>query len=493
MDSWDETWLRAVRPHPWQNPEPRSTYHLVVLGAGTAGLVAAAGATALGARVALVEKHRLGGDCLNTGCVPSKSLLASSRSIKILREAQEQLGLTVGDPPHLDFGKVMGQLRRRRAHLSRHDSVERFRNLGVDVYFGTAQFEDARTVVVDGLRLRFRRAIIATGSRPAIPPLPGLDKVKFLTNETVFSLTELPRRLMILGAGPIGCELAQAFALLGSQVWLVESEHGVLPREERDAALVVEDALRNSGVKLLCCARQTQFTPLDTETSIMTDSHGTRHTFLVDQVLVATGRRPNIEQLALEAAGVSSQQNGILVNDFLQTTARHIYAAGDVCLPFRFTHVADYAARIALENALFWNRRRFDSRAIPWCTYTTPELAHVGLYPTQSDRDTEFRSFEYSYAELDRAVLDGEETGFVRVHVSSRSDQILGATVVGKNAGELIGLLALAIKRRIGLGQLANLVLPYPTMSEAIRRVADQYRRTQLTPLVRKLLRLWFR
>jgi pyruvate/2-oxoglutarate dehydrogenase complex dihydrolipoamide dehydrogenase (E3) component len=417
-DPHDRELLARVRPPGWVNPTPTGRYHLVVLGAGTAGLVCAAGAAGLGARVALIERHLLGGDCLNAGCVPSKSLLAASRR-----------GIAVP--------AAMERLRRQRAELAKHDSAERFRSLGVDVYFGEGRFVRPDAVEVAGRTLTFRRAVIATGTRPARPALPGAC----VTNEEVFALTELPGRLTVVGAGPVGCELAQAFARFGSRVTLVARAGQVLPREDDDAAAVVRGGLERDGVMLAA------------------------EPVAADVTLLAAGRVPNVEGLGLDEAGVAfDPARGVWVSDFLGTTNPRIFAAGDVCSAYKFTHAADAMARLVIRNALFWGWGRASRLVIPWCTYTDPELARVGLSLAEArERGVAVDVFELPFASVDRAVLDGEDVGFVRALVRKGTGRIVGVTAVGAHAGETIGAAALAMARGVGMSGLAASIFPYPT------------------------------
>jgi pyruvate/2-oxoglutarate dehydrogenase complex dihydrolipoamide dehydrogenase (E3) component len=382
-------------------------------------------------------------------------------------------------------------MRRLRARISRNDSAARFEGLGVDVYFGKGQFVDSSTLDVDGARLRFKRAVIATGSRPAVPPIPGLDSIDYLTNETLFTLTELPRRLCVIGAGAVGCEMAQAFARLGSTVFLVESEHGVLPREDRAAAGLVQQSLIRDGVTLVCCARRLEF-ERNGEMRFKAESHGGRFSETIDKVLVAAGRMPNVESLNLDRAGVAYDGNGVIVNDRLQTSNRNVFAAGDVCSQFRFTHAADFMARIVIQNALFLGRAKASSLVIPWCTYTAPELAHIGLTEeTAKLKGIAIDTFVEQLEDVDRAVLDGEENGFIKVHVRRKTDRILGATIVARNAGDLIGEIVLAMTHRLGLKDIGKTIHPYPTQAEAIRKLGDQFNRTRLSPTVKWLLDRW--
>ncbi len=481
-------WLRHVRPPGWRNPDPAPRYNLVVIGAGTAGLVAAAGAAALGARVALVERRLMGGDCLNVGCVPSKALLRAARAAADVRAASA-FGVRVLGEVTVDFAQVMARMRRLRARIAPHDSAQRFAGLGVDVFIGEGRFTGADRLEVDGKVLRFSRAVIATGGRAAELPVPGLRDAGYLTNETVFSLERLPRRLAVIGAGPIGCELAQAFARFGSEVYLIEALHGVLPREDRDAAAIVHRALEREGIRILCCGKQLRVERAAERKRLTVDSHGRGYDVTVDEILVAGGRRPNVEGLGLEAAGVAYDAKGVQVDDRLRTTNRRIYAAGDVCSRYQFTHVADALARIVIQNALFFGRAKASALVVPWCTYTDPEVAHVGLGPeTAQERGIEVDTYEVPFGEVDRAVLDGEEEGLLKVYTRRRTDKILGATMVARHAGDMISEITLAIAARAGLGTLSRTIHPYPTQAEAVKKAGDAYNRARLTPRVKRLL-----
>jgi pyruvate/2-oxoglutarate dehydrogenase complex dihydrolipoamide dehydrogenase (E3) component len=358
--------LANVHPPDWKNPRPAPRYNLVVIGAGTAGLVTAAGAAGLGARVALVERHLLGGDCLNVGCVPSKCLIRSSRVIGELQRAAG-LGIRVPDGVEIDFGAVMQRMRRLRAQISHHDSAGRFRNtLGVDVFLGQARFSGSDTLDVGGASLRFARAVLCTGARAAEPEIPGLADAGFLTNESVFSLTERPRRLAVIGGGPIGCELAQAFHRLGCQVTLFHDNGHLLDREDADAAEIVQNAFRREGIALALDAKILRVERRGDEKAIVADVGGTGREIVVDEILVGAGRRPNVEGLGLEKAGVAyDARQGVQVNDFLRTTNRRIFAAGDVCMRWKFTHAADFAARIVIQNSLFFGRKKLSALCMP--------------------------------------------------------------------------------------------------------------------------------
>lgn len=481
-----------VHPADYVNPKPADRYNLVVIGAGTAGLVTAAGAAGMGAKVALVERGLMGGDCLNVGCVPSKSIISAARAVADVRRAGE-FGVHVPEGITIDFGAAMQRMRKLRSEISRHDSVQRFSELGIDVFLGQARFLDPTTVVVDGQKLNFQKAVIATGARAASPPIPGLDEVDYLTNETLFSLTELPPRLGIIGGGPIGCEMAQAFARLGSQVHLIESMANIMGREDRHAADLVATQLKKDGVEILSCAKDLKVAKnADGRIRLTVESQGHDYDLSVDQLLLAVGRAPNIEGLDLEKAGVDCHQKGVTVDDHLRTTNPRIFAAGDICTPYQFTHAADFMARTVIRNALFMGRARMSKLVIPWCTYTSPEVAHVGLTAEEAaEKGIEIDTFTQEMSGVDRAIIEGETAGFVKVHVRKGKDEIVGATIVANHAGDMIGTLVTAMTHKIGLGSLANVIHPYPTQAEAVRKVGDLYNRTRLTPCLKRLFEKW--
>jgi len=489
-DEHNRVLISHVHPPGWTNPTPAARYDLVVVGGGTAGLVSAAGAAGLGARVALVERHLLGGDCLNVGCVPSKAMIAAARMAATARETPA-FGVGVSGVD-VDFAAVMERMRRLRAGIAPHDGAERFTRLGVDVFLGDGRFTGRAALEVDGRRLTFTRAVIATGARATAPPIPGLEEVGYLTNETVFWLTELPRRLAVIGAGPIGCELAQAFCRLGSRVTALEMLPQVLGKEDPDAAAVVERRLRADGVAIVLGARIERAERRGRDKVLVYEAAGARREVACDAILVGAGRAPNVEGLGLEAAGVAHGRDGVTVNDYLQTTNRRIYAAGDVASRFKFTHMADALARIVLANALFGGWKKATGLHVPWCTYTSPEVAHVGLYAEEAEaRGHAVDTITVPMADVDRAVLDGDEAGFFRVHLERGKDRILGATLVSAHAGETISEVTLAMTRRLGLATLAGVIHPYPTEAEAIRKAADEYNRRRLTPTVKRVLGWW--
>jgi pyruvate/2-oxoglutarate dehydrogenase complex dihydrolipoamide dehydrogenase (E3) component len=489
----DERLLAHVRPQGWRNPEPAPLYDLVVIGGGTAGLVCAAGAAGLGARVAIVERHRLGGDCLNTGCVPSKSMLRAARAV---HDARRAAGAGVSMTPQVNFAAVMESVRARRADLAPNDSAQRLTSIGAHVFLGQASFVGPARVIVEpaeagphdsGARseLKFRRAVIATGGRPAIPPIPGLATLRHLTSENVFELREQPRSLLVIGGGPIGCELAQAFALLGTAVTLVETAPRLLPREDRDAAGIVTRRLVADGVRVLAGASIRGLTQEGRHVSAALDTECVR----ADAVLVAVGRAPNTDGLKLEAAGVGMGERGVVVDDHLRTSNRRIFAAGDVCSSYQFTHAADAMARIVIQNALFHGHKRVSALVIPWATYTFPEVAHVGPAAEEAARlgaDT----VTVQLSDVDRAVIEAEPEGFLRIH--HRQGRILAATLVAPHAGELIGQVASVMRRGGSLADFSSDIFPYPTFADVLKKAGDAYRRTRLTARAKALLGKYF-
>jgi pyruvate/2-oxoglutarate dehydrogenase complex dihydrolipoamide dehydrogenase (E3) component len=488
-----EAWTAQVAPADWANPVPAGRYNLVVIGAGPAGLVCAAGAAGLGARVALVERHRLGGDCLNVGCVPSKGLIRAARAAAEARDAG-RFGVDAGTV-NVDFRRVMERMYRVRTELAHHDSARRFTDLGVDVFLGEGRFAGPDRVTVGDAELRFARAVIATGARAALPDVPGLLDVAPLTNETVFDLPALPGRLAVIGSGPIGLELGQAFARLGSRVTLIEQADRILGREEDKAAAIVHAALERDGVRIVTGARVTGAKLRGGDKVLNLQGNGGGEEVAADAVLVGAGRLPNVESLDLEAAGVDYRPGeGVRVDERLRTANPRVFAAGDVCFPHKFTHAADACARLVIANALFKGRQKATNLVVPWCTFTQPEVAHVGFTEREAREDARNGDVDVIEVETrtnDRSRLDADDTGYARVYLKKGTDRILGATVVADHAGDLIGEMALAITRGIGLKAVAATIHPYPTHGEIWKKVADAYNRGRLTPTVQTWMRRW--
>jgi pyruvate/2-oxoglutarate dehydrogenase complex dihydrolipoamide dehydrogenase (E3) component/membrane protein DedA with SNARE-associated domain len=489
-DPHDQKLIRNCHPSGWVNPPPSGKYNLVVIGAGTAGLVSAAGAAGLGAKVALIERNLMGGDCLNVGCVPSKGVIRASRAVYDARDALPFGVRTNG--VDVDFSEAMERMRRLRASISHHDSAERFRSLGVDVFVGDGRFVAPSTISVNGARLEFDRAVIATGARPQVPPIAGIEEAGYYTNETIFTLTELPGRLAVIGAGPIGCELAQAFQRFGSRVTILTDGAAILPKEDREASEIVRRQIERDGIFIVTGAKVAQVRREGQEKILVSNRDGREETFACDAILIAAGRGANVEGLGLDAAGVKASRHGIVVDDRLRTANPRIYAAGDVCSRYKFTHAADAMARIVLANALFYGRRKASALVVPWCTYTDPEIAHVGYY----EKDATAAGFQAltitePFNRVDRAVLDGEEEGMARVHYDGKTGKILGGTIVARHAGEMIGELSLAITTGQKMDVLSTTIHPYPTQAEVWKKIGDAYMRAKLTPRVKRIFKKW--
>ncbi|MEM7763645.1 MAG: FAD-dependent oxidoreductase [Pseudomonadota bacterium] len=468
-EQFDQQWRSLVFPADYKNPTPEPEgYNLVVIGAGPAGLITAIAAAGLGAKVALVERHAMGGDCLNVGCVPSKALIAMA-SRKHHGEA-------------VSFDDSMAWVREVRTTIAHHDSVERYTENGVDVFLGEARFLDRESIDVAGTRLTGNKIVITTGARAALPPIPGLADAGALTNETVFDLKTQPKKLGVIGAGPIGCELAQSFARLGSEVHVFEMADRPVPLETPAAGALLKTQLESDGV-VLHLGTAAKEIRRDNDQRIIVTEEGEQ---VVDEVLVALGRQPNVDSLNLEAAGVDyDPRKGINVDAQLRTSNAKIYAAGDVCSKYQFTNNADHQARIIVRNTLFFGSGKAQPHKIARCTYTHPEIAHVGAEESDLEANgTAYDTYEVEWSALDRAQTEGDTTGFARVLTEKGKDKILSATLVGSDAGEQIATLAVLLANGRGLGDLDAAVLAYPTRSEYLRRLADAYNRTRLTPFV---------
>jgi pyruvate/2-oxoglutarate dehydrogenase complex dihydrolipoamide dehydrogenase (E3) component len=490
--SGNQSLLHNVHPEPWTNPRPADKYNLVILGGGYAGILTAMEAVKAGAKVALIERNLLGGVCLNAGCISSKAMIRTSRLYAEMRNAWHY-GAKRPDKIEIDFAVAMERMRRVRSRVSRKRSARDLAASGVDVFFGDGRFESSESITVNGDTLRFKRALIAAGARPAVPSIPGLDEAGYFTNENIFELTECPRRLVVIGGGPLGCELAQAFCRLGAQVSLVQDEPLFLGQEERDAAQILSEALARDGIDIHL---NTQTTAVRTEgTRKLVDllSDGNKSTVAADGILIAAGRAPNVQGMNLEAAGVDyAPDTGVKINDFLQTSNPRIYAAGDVCMEHKFAHIEGASAHIVTQNALFFGRLRLSGLTIPWCTYTDPEIAHVGMSVMEArGKNIPVKTLTVPMHDVDRALADAEEEGFVKLHIREGTDKILGATVVARHAGELIGVISLAMSGRIGLRRLVNVSFPYPTQAAAIKMACNAFRERHPSALRSWWLRKW--
>jgi pyruvate/2-oxoglutarate dehydrogenase complex dihydrolipoamide dehydrogenase (E3) component len=467
-------------------------FDLAVIGGGTAGLVTSAGAAFLGAKVALIERDRLGGECLYTGCVPSKALIRSAKVLHLMRRAAD-FGL---NPPEVsfDFAKVMDRMRQVQAQVGKHDSPERFRELGVTLFSDVAAFLSPTELQVGAQRIKAKKVVIATGSRTSIPPIAGLETAGFLDHVSAFRLSKLPRSIIILGGGPIGIEFAQFFARFGVRVTVLEVVGQILPREDPEIAQTLEAILRAEGIDIHTCTKAFRVEKGGSEKVVHGECTGTPKMFSAEEILLATGRRPNVEGLNLERASVSYNGKGIIVDDTLRTTARNIWACGDVTGRLLLTHVAEYQARLVVRNALFPFRSKADYRVVPWCTFTDPEVARVGL--TEAEAREQFgnvKIYRYNFGDLDRALCDGEAVGLTKL-VCTPKGKIVGAHILGPQAGDLIQEVVLAMRKGLPVDALSQTIHVYPTLSEAVRRTADQYYRDKLfSGPLKGLLRLLMR
>lgn len=517
MDEENIKLLDNVHPPEWIEPTFDGVYNLVVIGAGAGGLVTSSGAAGVGAKVALVEANVLGGDCLNVGCVPSKSLIHAAKLAHTVRNSPHlaDSGISVGGEVNVDFAQVMRRVRRVRAEISENDSAVRYtRKLGVDVYFGYAKFNSPGSVVVNGKTLRFKKAVIATGGFPALPNIEGLRELHdrsvarkdstphtaVMTNESFFNMSALPKRLCVIGTGVIGMEMAQAMQRLGSQVTMFGRSGNVLPKEDEDLALIIKGEMEKEGVLFQLKVEKYVGVAVSGKVSeegyeelrmITIEDGGVEKEYLFDAMLVSTGRKPNVANLNLEVAGVEYDTKiGLKVNDMLQTTNSKIFGVGDCCSAFKFTHAADFMARMVIRNALFFGKDKMSNLLIPYATFTSPEIAHVGLYESDmKEKGIVYNTFEKEFADNDRAICDGSTLGMVRIHVDAKSDSIIGASIAGENAGNMISEITIAMQSGVGLGSLAAVIHPYPTTAEAVRQAGDLYNRTRLTTTVKQLLR----
>lgn len=461
---------------------------ICVIGGGSAGLSVAAGASQLGQSVVLCERGAMGGDCLNYGCVPSKSVIAAARVAMAMREAG-RFGLGAVEP-EIDYAKLREHVRGVIAAIAPNDSVERFTGLGVRVIQARAAFNGPDTVRCGDVEIRARRFVIATGSSPAVPPIPGLADVPFLTNETIFDLDTRPDHLIVIGGGPIGCELAQAHRRLGAAVTVIEALPAILAKDDPELVEFVRRRMRRDGVALLEGAKALRVEGRAGDIAVIVDHGGNERRVAGSHLLVAAGRRPNVKDLNLEAAGVAYSLEGIEVDAHLRTSNRRIYAIGDVASPYQFTHVAGYHAGIIVRHALFRLPAKVDYRAVPRVTYTAPELANVGMTEAEAQQSGEtLRILRWPFHENDRAQAERDTDGLVKI-IATKRGHVLGAGIVGPHAGELVQLWSVVIAKRLRLGDVASLILPYPTLSEINKRVAGSFFTQRLfSPLTRKVVR----
>ncbi|KAG7348019.1 dihydrolipoyl dehydrogenase [Nitzschia inconspicua] len=526
MDKYNTVLLNYVHPPEWKDPNPNkkdgsSTYDLVVIGAGVGGLITAAGSAGIGAKVAMIEENLLGGDCLNVGCVPSKAFIHCANmaySVKGDTKRLEEAGIFVNpETVKVDFEKVMERVRKIRAEISQHDSAERYSaELGVEVYIGRGKFTSEKSVIVNGRTLYFKRAVIATGGYPILIPMTGLKELHersisvdptdeprpiVTTNETFFNMTKQPKNMVVIGAGVIGMELAQSMQRLGTHVTVLGRSGKILPKEDEDMAELVKTQMIRDGVSFNLSIAEYKTIKLtgrvldngypEMEMTFVEKGKAGETKLIFDSLLIAAGRRPNVTGMELELAKVDfDTKRGLLVNDKLQTTNPRIYGVGDCCSEFKFTHAADFMARTVIRNALFFGKGKMSDLLIPYATFTTPEIASVGLYGKDlEERGIEYRVFEKHFKDNDRSICDDTKEGFIRFRVDAKKDTILGCSIVGEGAGNMIGEVTLAMQSSTGLGSLASVIHPYPTTSEAIRQAGDAYNKTKLTTTVKSLLR----
>jgi pyruvate/2-oxoglutarate dehydrogenase complex dihydrolipoamide dehydrogenase (E3) component len=468
--------LRRVRPASWKNPVPQSVYDLAVLGGGPAGLAAAESAARQGHSVALIERYRLGGNSLHAGSIPSKAIIGTARLFAAMGHGGEY-GASSSSKPPTDFAAVMARVRRIRTRIAEYHSIERCRTRGIDVFFGDARFVGHNALLAGESPLFFRKAIVATGARPRSSNIPGLDQVGYLTSETIFDLGALPARLGVIGGGPLGCESAQAFCRLGSRVTILQNDPKFLPNEERDAAELLSMSLSRDGVETRLNTTVASAHLANGAKMIEAINGDQKYSIAVDEILLSIGRMPNLEDLDLRAAGIDCEPDqGIKVDDFLCTTNGDVYAAGDVCMALKFTNAAESSARLAVKNALRGKAERQSRLTIPWCTYCSPEIAHIGMSVKEArERAISVKSYTVMMQDVDRAITDGQDDGFVKVYVREGSDSIIGATIVAARASEMINEMSVIMSAGIGMRQLANIVHAYPAQSDAIRLAALAY------------------
>jgi pyruvate/2-oxoglutarate dehydrogenase complex dihydrolipoamide dehydrogenase (E3) component len=475
-----EKYMARVRPEDRVNPPPKDLYDLVVLGAGPAGLAAAESAAAAGLTVALVERDRLGGNSLNVGSIPSKAIIRSGRAALMTQKSPESTAPGTGGES-ADFDHAMTRMREIRMRVAEYHSIDRLDAKHIDVYFSEARFLDRRSVAAGNARLSFKKAIIATGSRPRPSDIPGLDRTGFLTSSTIFDIATLPPRLAIIGGGPLGCELAQAFCRLGSRVTILQNQPKFLPREERDAAELLSLSLSRDGVDTRLNTAVIGAALQGAEKVLQIVNYGMHCAIAADEILLSIGRVPNVESLCLTAAGIDfDAESGIKVNDFLRTTNARVFAAGDVCSSHKFTNVAQATGRMAVLNAFGKRRERQSHLLIPWCTFCDPEIAHIGMQVWEArQQGVAVKTFTIMMQDVDRAMTDGQDDGFVKLHVRDGTDEILGATIMASRASEMINEVSVLMSARIGMRKLAKILHTYPAQSDAIRLASEAFLRDE--------------
>lgn len=454
-------------------------FDLVIIGGGVGGLVTASGASQLGAKVALVEKDKLGGDCLHYGCVPTKSLVHTARVISLMRRSEE-FGL---NPVNInfEFKKIMDHMRSVQKEIGKHDDPERFKNMGIKLFFGKGSFKDANSFEINSTTIKSRKFLIATGSRPITLPIPGLDKVDFLNNVKIMGLKKLPESLIVLGAGPIGLEFAQVFSRFGSKVTILEKAGQILPREDKELSDILESILKKEGIEIITCLDIKKIEQSGNKKIVIADCTGTEKKFESEELLVAIGRAPNIEDLNLGKIGVKTTRTGVVVDDTMKTSVPNIWACGDVTGMFPFTHMAEYEAGLVVSNTLFpFIKRKIDKKVVPWTTFTDPELARVGITEEEAkEHNNKIKVYRYPFCNHDRAVIDGEPNGLIKL-ICTGKGRILGAHILGVGAGDLINEYIFAMKNNLPVQKISGTVHVYPTMGQIVKRGADQYYKEKL-------------
>lgn len=488
--------LDEVRPLRWTDPTPEGVYNIVAIGAGAGGLVSALGCAGVGGKSAICEKGYFGGDCLNTGCVPSKAFIKAAKAAHSVKSASKY-GITV-DGFKIDFEAVMRSVREKRAHIGHHDSVYRFiKTYGVDIYLGTAQFTSKNTIMINGKELKFAKAVVATGGRPRVPKIPGIDKVRFFTSENVFNITEQPKNVVVIGGGPIGAELGQAFNRLGSSVTFLMRSDKFLAKEDPEAAQIVEDKLTEEGVIFI---KEIEFLEIKISNpaqphiatlKIKLNKTGELVELPTDCLLLAAGRIPNVENIGLEKAGIEYDlKTGVKISKKMRTTNSNVYAVGDCCQGQQFTHMADAMARGVIRNACFFGAVNYKEMIVPRVTYTDPELAQVGRNKSELELDgVKYDEYVVHFKDNDRAICDGEDYGFVKVYTKKGKEELLGCVIVCPRAGEMIGEAALAMQNGVKISGFGQTIHPYPSYGEGLKQIGDAFTRTKLTNNAKGLLR----